>query len=59
MYREVFSREELCNQVWDFNAVTQSNVLDVHMKNLRKKLHTPGKPERFETVRGIGYRLVA
>lgn len=56
---EVFTREELCNQVWDFNAVTWSNVLDVHMKNLRKKLNGYSNSARFETVRGVGYRLVA
>lgn len=56
---EVFTREELCNRVWDFNTTTWSNVLDVHMKNLRKKLHRNGNSARFETVRGVGYRLVA
>ncbi len=55
---EVFTREELCNQVWDFDAMTLSNVLDVHMKNLRKKLQVPGNNTRFETVRGVGYRFV-
>jgi len=52
----VISREELTNQVWDFNAVAWSNILDVHMKNLRRKL---GESDaRLETVRGVGYRLV-
>lgn len=55
---EVYTREELCNQVWDFNAMTWSNVLDVHMKNLRKKLQASGNSARFETVRGVGYRFV-
>ncbi len=56
---EVLSREELFNQVWDFNTLTWSNVLDVHMKNLRKKLDVGGDTARFETVRGVGYRLLA
>ena len=56
---EVFTREELSSQVWDFNALTQSNVLDVHMKNLRKKIGQGSERARFETVRGVGYRLVA
>ncbi|MDP2648794.1 MAG: response regulator transcription factor [bacterium] len=55
---EVLKREDLYNQVWDFNSVTWSNVLDVHMKNLRKKLTAVDDSARFETVRGIGYRLV-
>lgn len=56
---EVFTREELSSRVWDFNALTLSNVLDVHMKNLRKKLQRNGNSARFETVRGVGYRFVA
>ena len=55
---EVLSREELFNQVWDFNTLTWSNVLDVHMKNLRKKLEATQDSTRFETIRGVGYRLV-
>jgi DNA-binding response OmpR family regulator len=56
---EVLTREDLFNQVWDFNSLTLSNVLDVHMKNLRKKLAVAENSARFETVRGVGYRLVA
>jgi two-component system, OmpR family, response regulator len=55
---EVLTRDELCNQVWDFNTLNWSNVLDVHMKNLRKKLTRAERSARFETVRGVGYRLV-
>jgi two-component system alkaline phosphatase synthesis response regulator PhoP len=44
--------------VWDFNSLSWSNVLDVHMKNLRKKLQNDnGSEQLFETVRGVGYRL--
>ena len=56
---EILSREELFNKVWDFNSLTWSNVLDVHMKNLRKKLEVADQSARFETVRGVGYRLVS
>ena len=55
---DVLSREELSNKVWDFASLTLSNVLDVHMKNLRKKLSDADDSARFETVRGVGYRLV-
>lgn len=55
---EVLTRERLFDHVWDFNALSWSNVLDVHMKNLRKKLEHETKNERlFETVRGVGYRI--
>src|SRR5581483_180957 len=55
---EVLSREKLFDHVWDFNSLSWSNVLDVHMKNLRKKLAGRGGEQLFETVRGVGYRLV-
>jgi DNA-binding winged helix-turn-helix (wHTH) protein len=55
---EVLSREKLFDHVWDFNSLSWSNVLDVHMKNLRKKLRNHENGEQlFETVRGVGYRL--
>ena len=55
---EVLTREDLSNKVWDFNSLTLSNVLDVHMKNLRKKIGEVSNSARFETVRGVGYRFV-
>ncbi len=54
---EVLSREKLFDHVWDFNSLSWSNVLDVHMKNLRKKLNHDAMDPVFETVRGVGYRL--
>lgn len=53
----VLSRETLFDHVWDFNLLSWSNVLDVHMKNLRKKLSTKNTATHFETVRGVGYKL--
>lgn len=54
----VLTREKLFDHVWDFNSLSWSNVLDVHMKNLRKKLEGYGSNHpHFETVRGVGYRL--
>lgn len=54
----VISRETLFDHVWDFNLLSWSNVLDVHMKNLRKKIATPNNDTYFETIRGVGYKLV-
>lgn len=55
---KVLSRENLIDHVWDFNSLSLSNVLDVHMKNIRKKLRDGEDGDRFfETVRGVGYRL--
>ncbi|MDO8562174.1 MAG: response regulator transcription factor [bacterium] len=56
---EVLTREDLYNKVWDFNSVNLSNVLDVHIKNLRKKLTSADNSVLFETIRGVGYRLAA
>ena len=55
---EAMSREQLSNKVWDFAALTLSNVLDVHMVSLRKKIGHTDSSVRFETIRGVGYRLV-
>ena len=55
---KVVSREDLLNHLWDFNYVGFSNVVDVHIKNLRRKLDADGE-DVLETVRGIGYRLRA
>lgn len=49
----VFSREQLLDQVWGYNYNPGSNVVDVYVGYLRKKLGT----DLIETVRGQGYRL--
>lgn len=54
---EVVNREDLLSHLWDFNYASFSNVVDVHVKNLRKKLGDGGAEGILETIRGIGYRL--
>ncbi len=49
----VLSREQLLSGVWGFDFDPGSNVVDVYVRYLRRKLGA----ERFETVRGMGYRL--
>ena len=56
---QVVNREDLLSHLWDFNYIGFSNVVDVHVKNLRRKLGTANGADVLETVRGIGYRLVA
>src|SRR3989338_3741662 len=53
---QVVNREDLLTHLWDFNYVGFSNVVDVHVKNLRRKIGEDGD-RVLETVRGIGYRL--
>lgn len=50
----VLSREQLLSSVWGYDFDPGSNVVDVYVRYLRTKL---GR-DRFETVRGMGYRLV-
>jgi len=54
---QVVNREDILSHLWDFNYTSFSNVVDVHVKNLRNKLGKNGGEEILETVRGIGYRL--
>jgi len=56
---EVVNREDLLAHLWDFNYESFSNVIDVHVKNLRRKLPRDDRGDILETVRGIGYRLRA
>lgn len=53
---KALGREDIMDHLWDFNFSSFSNVLDVHVKNLRKKLGREGN-SIIETVRGVGYRL--
>ena len=50
-------RTDLLERVWDANYDGLSNVVDVHIANLRRKLELPGLADPIETVRGVGYRL--
>lgn len=52
----VVTRTDLIDHVWDGDYGGLSNVVDVHIGNLRRKL---GPPEMIETVRGVGYRMRA
>lgn len=56
----VIERENLLEKVWDINFDTFSNVVDVHIKNIRKKLKEVDNDEKIlETIRGVGYRINA
>lgn len=53
---QVLSRHKIIAHVWDYNYDTFSNIVDVHIKNLRQKLQNK-KESIFETVHGVGYRF--
>lgn len=54
---QVLKREFIQDHVWDQSFNTLSNVVDVHVKNLRKKLENTAAADYLETVSGVGYRL--
>jgi two-component system OmpR family response regulator len=53
----VVTRSELIDHVWDGDYDGLSNVVDVHVANLRRKLALPGRGDPIETIRGVGYRI--
>jgi two-component system OmpR family response regulator len=54
---QVITREMLLEDVWGFNLESESNVVDAHISNLRKKIDDQGLPSRIANVRGMGYIL--
>ena len=54
---QVLNREQILDNLWDFGFDSFSNVVDVHIKNLRKKLEDETNEEFLETIRGVGYRI--
>ena len=54
---EVVRRTTLLEKVWDMHFDPESNVVDVHVGNLRRKLAAYTSTERIETVRGVGFCL--
>lgn len=55
--RRVLTRSEIVESVWNYDAYTQSNVVDVYIRNLRRKIDEPFELKLIHTVRGAGYRL--
>jgi two-component system OmpR family response regulator len=56
---QVVTRTMLLEKVWDYNFDPQTNVIDVHVSRLRKKIDKDFDPPLIETVRGAGYVLRA
>lgn len=55
---EVVTRADLLEKVWDMHFDPGSNVVDVHVARLRRKLEACDAPVAIHTVRGVGFRLV-
>ena len=56
---QVFTREQLLEQVWGYDFFGGSRTVDVHVRWLREKLEDlPSSPRHLLTVRGVGYKFV-
>jgi DNA-binding response OmpR family regulator len=56
-HRRVLSREFLLSRVWDDDFDLTTNLVDVYVSYLRKKVDAPGEKKLIRTVRGAGYTL--
>ncbi len=54
---EVVRRTTLLEKVWDMHFDPESNVVDVHVGNLRRKLRRHTTAQRIDTIRGVGFSL--
>lgn len=54
---KVQEREIIFNEVWGENFIGETRTLDIHIKELRKKLDEAGSESIIQTIRGVGYML--
>ncbi len=54
---QVLSRTQILSHVWEYSFDPGSNVVDVYVGYLRKKINFPGLTPLLQTIRGAGYRL--
>ena len=56
--RQVFTRQQLLDCVWDFEYVGDPSTVTVHVRRLREKMeHDPARPRHLKTVWGVGYKF--
>ena len=53
----VLTRSMIADRVWDYEFPAVTNVIDVHVRSLRRKLNDPYPGGIIETIRGVGYRV--
>ncbi len=54
---DIVTRAMLLEEVWHYRSSTQTNVVDVHVGNLRRKIEADGEERLLVNVRGIGFKL--
>ncbi len=53
----VLTRAQICEQVWSYDFDPGTNLVEVYIQRLRKKLDGAGEEKLIETIRGVGYRM--
>jgi heavy metal response regulator len=56
---QVLSRTVIAEHAWNYDFDNTTNVIDVHIKNLRRKIDGDSIPSMIQTVRSVGYRISA
>jgi len=54
---QILTRTMILEQVWGYNFDTASNIIDVHINHLRKKIDSTFQPKLIHTIKGVGYVL--
>lgn len=54
----VLTRTMIAEKVWDSHSDLDTNLLDVYMRRLRKKLEATPEKQLFKTLRGVGYEMI-
>jgi two-component system response regulator MprA len=54
---QALARSTILSEVWGYDFLGGSNVIDVYVRSLRQKLESAGEPRVIQTVRGVGYAL--
>jgi len=55
---QVVTREMIEQHIWNYDFECSSNVIDVYVRRLRRKIDYPFEVQLLTTIRGIGYQLV-
>ena len=55
--QQVLTREQIVETVWGYDYMGDTNVVDVYIRYLRKKVESSNAPTMIQTVRGVGYIL--
>jgi heavy metal response regulator len=53
----ILSRSMIIQHVWNYSFDTESNIIDVYIKRLRKKINDTEEPRLISSIRGVGYRM--